>query len=254
MIGNMKYVIQMKGVYKSFGGVKALNNVDFEVGVNEIVGLGGDNGAGMSTLIKILTGVYPPDKGEIYIRNVRINLERYSVSICRKLGIEAVYQERSLGENQPLWRNIFIGRPITNFLGFIDIKKEKEETMNILKKLIGLKAIGVSVDSSAKKLSGGEQQGLAIGRAMYFNANIIILDEPTTALSLKEVSKVMNFVRNMKERGNSCILITHNINHMYSLSDRIVILDKGRIVRNLMKDKISLNELSDSLMMIAEDK
>lgn len=211
----------------------------------------GDNGAGKSTLIKILTGVYNIDKGEIYVKGVRINPQKYSVNEARKLGIETVYQERSLGLKQPLWRNIFIGRHITNLLGYININKEKKETLNILKNLIGLKGAGVLADSNAQTLSGGEQQGIAIGRAMYFNAEIIVLDEPTTALSLKEVSKVLDFIRKIKMSGKSCIYITHNIYQIYSVSDRFVVLDRGKIVGNYKKEDVTLEELSDKLMMFS---
>ena len=115
--------------------------------------------------------------------------------MAHELSIETVYQDKSLGEKQPLWRNFFVGRQITNRLGFIDIKREKEIADEILTKAIGFRGVGISVDSTVAELSGGERQGIAIGRAMHFNADLIVLDEPTAALAVKEVRKVLDFVR-----------------------------------------------------------
>lgn len=251
MMNNSKNLVEMKNIHKCFGKVVALKGVDFQVGNNEIVGLIGDNGAGKSTLIKILSGVYPPTRGEIYIRGEKISNRRYSVRKAHELDIETVYQEKALGEKQSLWRNIFIGRQISNFFGFIDIKKEKEETDKIMKELIGFRGVGVSADSSVGKLSGGERQGIAIGRAMYFNANLIILDEPTAALSAKEVSKVLNFIRKIKESGRSCIYITHHIADTYSVSDRFVFIDRGEIIGEYKKSEISLEEITEKLLMVS---
>jgi simple sugar transport system ATP-binding protein len=248
----MHPIIHLKGVYKFFGEIKALEGVDFELGQNEIVGLLGDNGAGKSTLIKLITGVYRMDHGEIFIQGRKINPRKYSVHVARQFGIETVYQERSLGEQQALWRNIFIGRHVTNWLGYIAIKQEKAAAMNILNNFLGLQGAGLVVDAPAGTLSGGEQQGIAIGRAMYFNAEIIILDEPTTALSVKEVNKVLDFVQKIKDRGKSCIYITHNIYQLYAISDRFVIMDHGKVVGNYPKDEITIEALYAKLMMFAQ--
>lgn len=234
----------MKNIYKSFGGVRALSGVDFEVGYNEVVGLLGDNGAGKSTLIKILMGVFPPDKGEIYIKGEKIM--KHSVKKARELGIEAVYQERALAEQQALWRNVFMGREIINKLGFLDIKKHEEETMRLLKE-IGFKGAGIAPDAIVKFLSGGEKQGVAIARALYFDAVLLILDEPTMGLSLSETEKVLDLVREIKEKGKSCIFITHNVYHVYPVADRFVILDRGKRVGELWKKDLPLDDLVEKL-------
>ena len=247
----MDKLIEMNAVCKNFGEIIALENVDFHLNANEVVGLLGDNGAGKSTLIKILTGVYPYDRGEMRIKGNSVDPQKYSVRTAREYGIETVYQESSLGEKQPLWRNVFIGRHMTNWLGYIKVKQEKDETIDVLKRLIGLKGVGISPDSFVGNLSGGERQGIAIGRAMYFQSEIIILDEPTTALSLKEVEKVLAFINMIKKDGKSCIYITHNIFHIYSVSDRFVILDRGKIVGNYMREELSVEELSEKLMLHA---
>jgi len=120
-------LVKMKNIHKSFGKVVALKGVDFEVGTNEVIGLIGDNGAGKSTLVKIIMGVFPPTEGEIFVRGKRIDLNDYSAKKAHELRIETVYQEKALGEKQSMWRNIFLGRQLTNFMGFINVNREKEE-------------------------------------------------------------------------------------------------------------------------------
>ena len=199
-------IVRLEGVQKFFGPVQALRDIDISIGRNEIVGLIGDNGAGKSTLIKVMTGVLEPTSGRIFIRDKEVNLADYSVRMAHDLSIETVYQDRSLAEKQPLWRNFFVGRQITNRFGFIDIKKEKEVADDILKRAIGFRGAGITVDSTVANLSGGERQGIAIGRAMHYNADLIILDEPTAALAVAEVRKVLDFVRRIKESGRACDL------------------------------------------------
>ncbi len=245
-------MVEMKNIHKKFGEVTALRGVDLEVGENEVVGLLGDNGAGKSTLIKILSGVMPPTKGEIYIKGEKIDPKNYSVNKARELGIETVYQEKALGEKQPIWRNIFIGRHIKNRFGFIDVKKTKEETRKIMREIMGLQGEGARPDARVSSLSGGERQGIAIGRAMYFEADLVILDEPTMALSLKEVEKVLNFIEKVKESGKSCVYISHNIANVYPVSDRFVALDRGEKVGIYHKDECSLEELNEELIMATE--
>ena len=244
----MDKLVEMKNIYKSYDGVVALKGIDFEVGFNEVVGILGDNGAGKSTLIKIISGVHSFDDGEMYIRGVKIDPKKYSVKMAHNLGVETVYQEKALADKQTLWRNVFIGRQITNKLGFLNIKKEKEETNKIMHDLMGFRGIGVSADSVIKTLSGGERQGVAISRAMYFEAELVILDEPTMALSLQEVKKVLKFIQNIKDKGMSCIYISHNIANVYPVSDRFVAIDRGKVVGAYNRKNISLQELSEELI------
>jgi simple sugar transport system ATP-binding protein len=250
---NYKKVIKLVNIEKFYGNVAALTGVSFEVGVNEIVGLIGDNGAGKSTLIKIMTGVFPPTSGQLYIRDKLVSTNDYNVKKAHGWGIETVYQDKSVGDKQDLWRNFFVGRNITNRFGFINVKKEREISHDIMIEKIGFRGAGITVDSKVSKLSGGERQGVAIGRAMYFEADLIILDEPTVALSLKEVQKVLNFVRKIKESGKACVYISHNIADVYEISDRFVILDRGKVVANISKSEISIKELDDFLLKYAHD-
>ena len=245
-------LLRMVNIHKHFGKVVALRGVDFEVGTNEVVGLLGDNGAGKSTLIKTIMGVHPPTQGEFYIRGKKIDARNYSAEKAHELRIETVYQEKALGEKQSMWRNIFLGRQIKNRLGFIDVKKEKAETERIMKEMIGFRGRGVSADTKVGRLSGGERQGVAISRAMYFDADLIILDEPTLALSLMEVQKVLNFVRQIREGGKACIFISHTIAHVYEVADRFVLIDRGEIVARYSRQELSLQELMDKMTSLTE--
>jgi simple sugar transport system ATP-binding protein len=245
------YALRMVNIEKYFGLVCALKNINLEIGRNEIVGLIGDNGAGKSTMVKILTGVYRPTRGELYVAGRKVDLGSYSVKRAHAYGIETVYQDKSLGEKQVLWRNFFIGRQILMPFGFINVKKEKEVAHEIMVNTIGFRGRGITVDSRVSKLSGGERQGVSIGRAMHFEAEVIILDEPTVALSLKEVRKVLNFVHKIKEGGKACIYISHSIQDVYEIADRFVVLDRGEIVASITKSDITLNDLDEFLLAYA---
>jgi simple sugar transport system ATP-binding protein len=246
-----RYALRMVNIEKYFGLVCALKNINLEVGRNEIVGLIGDNGAGKSTMVKILSGVFPPSSGDLYIAGRKVNLRAYNVKQAHKHGIETVYQDKSLGEKQVLWRNFFIGRQITLPFGFINVKKEKEIANEIMVNTIGFRGEGITVESKVSKLSGGERQGVAIGRAMYFEAELIVLDEPTVALSLKEVQKVLDFVHKIKDAGKACIYISHDIQDVYEIADRFVIMDRGEIVAHIAKKDISLKALNEFLLEYA---
>jgi simple sugar transport system ATP-binding protein len=243
-------IVRLEKVDKFFGAVDALRDIDFAIGRNEIVGLIGDNGAGKSTLIKVMTGVLAPTAGRIFIRDREVNLAEFSVRMAHELSIETVYQDRSLADKQPLWRNFFVGRQITNRFGFIDIKKEKKIADEILKDIIGFRGVGITVDSTVSNLSGGERQGIAIGRAMHYNADLIVLDEPTAALGVAEVRKVLDFVRRIKSSGRACIYIEHNLAHVHEVADRLVVLDLGRIVSEISPKQMSVMELTEYLIEI----
>ena len=247
---NAEHRLELKNISKSFGEVKSLRNVDFYLGRNEVVGLLGDNGAGKSTLIKIITGYHHPDDGEIFCDGQKI--DHLTVPRARELGIETVYQERALAELQSLWRNIFIGRELSNSLGFLKVKEMNAETERLMLGSMGFTSTAVTPESTIKTFSGGEKQGVAIVRALFFDAEIIVLDEPTMGLSLKETRKLLSFVRNIKEAGKSAIFIDHNIFHVYSVADRVVVLDRRRVAGEFMTTAISLNDLMDKMYRVAE--
>ncbi len=245
-----KYRLELKNVSKSFGEVQALEEINFCLGRNEVVGLLGDNGAGKSTLIKIITGYHQPTSGEIYFNGERV--DHLTVPKARELGVETVYQERALAELQTLWRNIFLGRELTTSLGFLNIQKMKDETHRLMSQSMGFTSTAVSPDSKVGKYSGGEKQGVAIVRALFFDAEIIILDEPTMGLSLKETAKLVSFVNGIKQAGKSAIFIDHNVVHVYNVADRVVVLDRGRIAGEFLTKDIGLNELMDKMVKVAE--
>jgi simple sugar transport system ATP-binding protein len=241
----------MKSVSKTFGEVQALRGIDFEVGANEIVGLLGDNGAGKSTMVKIITGYHQPDPGgRLYIKGRRV--ERLTVAKARDLGIEVVYQERALADQQSLWRNIFMGRELANRWGRLDLKGMRRETAKLMQTLMGFTSAAVTPDSTVRTFSGGERQGVAITRALYFKAELIILDEPTMGLSLSETRKCLDFVAGIRSAGKSAIFIDHNIFHVYPVADRIVVLDRGAVAGQFLKDELTLQELIDRLYLVAQ--
>jgi simple sugar transport system ATP-binding protein len=247
----MGQLLQMKNVSKTFGEVAAVHNVNFEVGDNEIVGLLGDNGAGKSTLIKMITGYHHPDAGgEIYWKGQEI--DRLTVAQARDLGIEVVYQERALADQQPLWRNIFMGRELTHRWGRLDVKQMRAETQKLMSTAMGFTSAAVTPDSIVGTFSGGERQGVAITRALYFEAELIILDEPTMGLSLSETKKCLDFVAGVKAAGKSAIFIDHNIFHVYPVVDRIVVLDRGTVAGQFLKNQLTLDELIARLYRVAQ--
>jgi len=249
---SFEHAIRLEHVQKFFGPIHALRDITLSIGKNEIVGLIGDNGAGKSTLIKVMTGVLAPSSGRIFVRDHEIDLADYSVRMAHDLSIETVYQDKSLAEQQPLWRNFFVGRQITNRFGFIDVKREKEVAAEMLLSSIGFRGVGITVDSTVSQLSGGERQGIAIGRAMHYNADVIVLDEPTVALAVKEVRKVLDFIRRIKASGRACVYIEHNLAHVHEVADRLIVLDRGAIVAEIEPRNMSVADLTEYLIQLQQ--
>jgi simple sugar transport system ATP-binding protein len=245
-----EYRLELKNVTKKFGEVHALEDVNFQLGQNEVVGLLGDNGAGKSTLIKIITGYYQPTSGEIWFNGKRV--DNLTVPKARQLGVETVYQERALAELQTLWRNIFLGRELANRWGFLDVQTMRQETHRLMTQSMGFTSKAVNPQSRVATFSGGEKQGVAIVRALYFDAEIIILDEPTMGLSLKETDKLVKFVRDIRKAGKSAIFIDHNILHVYNVADRVVVIDRGRVAGEFITKDITLDNLMEKMVRVAE--
>ncbi|PSM52212.1 monosaccharide ABC transporter, ATP-binding protein [Campylobacter blaseri] len=232
-------MIKIKNAHKSFGKTEVLKGIDFSLKKGEVVALLGDNGAGKSTFIKCLCGFDKFDKtDEFSIFGKEIDKKRYSLKESRKLGIEVVFQENSLGLEQEIYRNIFANRHITKF-GLIDRKKEIAITNEILKNFLGFNGKGLNATTKALNLSGGEKQGLCIARAIHFNSKVLILDEPTTALGINEAAKFMGFLKKLKQKGMSVIIITHNLNQAFNIGDKFVLLRDGLIKSEFLKEEIS---------------
>lgn len=234
-------LLELKNINKAFGSIVAVRDVNFHVNKNEIVALLGDNGAGKSTLINLIAGVYQPDGGEIHWKGERTN--RWDVLSGRVAGIETVFQNKALALNQNITTNIFMGRELTNWLGFINHKKQHAEADRLMRE-IGFTSALISPYSRVGNLSGGEQQGIAIARALYFKSQLILLDEPTTSLSLVETNKVFAFSRKAKSEGSSVLFISHNVYHAFDLCDRFIVLDRGTVMVQATKHEIgSVNKL-----------
>ena len=244
---HMQPIIELEKVTKRFGGITALNNASLKVNKGEVVGLIGDNGAGKSTLIKTLVGVHSPDDGDIKIRGDKVN--NWNALKAREAGIETVFQDRALCPQQSIVWNIFMGKELKYPFGFIRDKEQITEANRLIRE-IGFTSKLINAESPVGNLSGGERQGVAIARAIYNNAELIILDEPTNNLSLNETQKVFDFVLNVKKSNRSVLFIGHNIYHVYDISDRFVILDRGEVVHHLDKENIQSPE---ELMKIMRD-
>jgi simple sugar transport system ATP-binding protein len=240
--------LELRDVTKAFGTTRALDCVHLRIREAEILGLLGDNGAGKSTLIKIISGVHAPDSGEIILSGRKVS--RWGITEARVAGIETVYQDKAIAPNQSISRNIFMGREQQSIGGLINLGRQWSETQRLMRE-IGFTSKVFSPNSIVGTLSGGEREGIAIARAMYFKAQLLILDEPTTALSLTESEKVFSFVRKVKDEGCGSIFISHNIYHAYDISDRLVILDRGKIVDEVDKTKISVERLIRDMQAIA---
>ena len=243
----MNNIIELKNVTKRFGGITALNKTSMNVTSGEVVGLIGDNGAGKSTLIKTLVGVHEPDEGDILIRDKKV--KNWTALKARESGIETVFQDRALCPQQSIVWNIFMGKELTYPFGFIREKEQIREANRLIRE-IGFTSKLIDAESPVGNLSGGERQGVAIARAIYNKAELIILDEPTNALSLNETQKVFEFVNNVKKSKRSVLFIGHNIFHVYDISDRFIILDRGEVVHQLNKKDVSSPE---KLMKIMKD-
>ncbi|MGH9213580.1 MAG: ATP-binding cassette domain-containing protein [Acidimicrobiales bacterium] len=241
--------VELRNISKSFGGVGVLHDVSLRLLPGEVLGLVGDNGAGKSTLIKIITGVHQPDSGTILIDGQEVR--GLTVDRARRLGVETVYQERALADQLSLWRNIFMGRPASRPLGFLDVRKMRRITAELMGESMGFTSAALTPDTHVSGLSGGERQGLAIVRALHFEADIIILDEPTMGLSLKETDKLLLFVRGIRDAGKSAIFIDHNIFHVYSVADRIVMLDRGGVAGEFATSRYSHQEVTDIMREVA---
>ncbi|MCX6090922.1 MAG: ATP-binding cassette domain-containing protein [Candidatus Atribacteria bacterium] len=239
-------IVRMVNIEKWFGRVYALRGVDFHLKRGETVGLLGDNGAGKSTLIKILSGYHVADKGDIYFDGKKVVIR--SPRDARRLGIETVYQEQALAPNLSISRNIFMGREPVKGFGIMDKKLMDEESMQALQNL-GLRLR--SPDLPVVTLSGGERQGVAIARAIHFKAKCVILDEPTVALSVKEVNEVLEFIREIQREGISSIFITHNLYHVYEIAERFVVMARGKKMTDVLKEDVTLDDLSELVIKSA---
>jgi ABC-type sugar transport system ATPase subunit len=247
----METLLRVENLTKRFGGLIAVNDVSMDVNIGEVVGLVGDNGAGKSTLIKMVAGVYQPDGGEIYFDNQKVTF--IQPREARDAGIETIYQDLALAENLDVGSNIFLGREVkTNYLGglirTLDRRKMQDESADVLSRL----EIEIpSLTQQIRNLSGGQRQAVAIARSIYWNARLMIMDEPTAALGVAEQRKVLTLVRTLRDQGVPVIIISHNMQDVFAVADRIVILRRGRKVGELIAAETTPDQVV-SLMVGAE--
>lgn len=236
-------LLKLENINKWFGKIHVLKNVNIDFRPAEVVGLVGDNGAGKSTLIKTISGYHQAEKGSIYWEGKKIKIK--FPKHARNLGIETVYQEQALAPHLSIARNVFMGREPSHAAGFMKSKEMDDDSLK------ALKSLGLHIpdpEMLVAKLSGGQRQGVAIARALHFEAKLVILDEPTVALSVGEVQEVLEFVRLLKGKGVATIFITHNLHHVYSVADRIVVLAHGEVVKDIETKNTTVDGISDMIV------
>ena len=236
-------LLQISGVNKHFGAVQVLNGVDLTIEAGTVVGLVGDNGAGKSTLMKTITGIYAVDGGDVQFSGE--SLIGVAPGARRQRGIEMIYQDLALVKQQDVAANIFLGRePVKwalGFLpGFVDKARMDEDALKMIERL-GARI--PSIHRPVGMFSGGQQQTVAIARALTFNPKLVIMDEPTAALAVREVESVLKLIRQMREEGIAVILISHRLNDVFEVTDRIVVLRQGRIEADLQTKKTQMREV-----------
>lgn len=233
----------MRGIVKNFGPVQALRGVDLHLVPQEVLGLVGDNGAGKSTLMKVLTGVYQPDGGQIFLNGRPVQF--HSPQDSRAAGIEMVYQDLALAGNLHVAGNIFLGREmlgsyLRGLIKLLDHKGMLREAAQLLDRLhIDIASVKFAVET----LSGGQRQAVAIGRSAGFEASVVIMDEPTAALAVREVGKVLDLVKGLKEHNVSVILISHRMQDIFTVCDRVAVLRQGQKVGDVPRAQTTMDEI-----------
>jgi ABC-type sugar transport system ATPase subunit len=240
-------IVEMRNIHKNFGAVQALRGVDLTLYQNEVLALVGDNAAGKSTLMKILTGVYPPDQGKIFINGQPVRA--LGPENSRQMGIEMVYQDFALANNLDVSSNIFLGREEVLFeLGPIKVMNKRLMESKAKRLIQRLKININSVRTNVENLSGGQRQAVAIGRATAFKAKIIIMDEPTAAMSVATTEEVITLVKHLKAEGTSIIIVSHRLEDIYEVGDRVIILRHGRKVGDMPINQKNIRRFREDMV------
>jgi len=217
--------LRLRGISKSFGAVRALSKVDFEVYAGEVVGLVGDNGAGKSTLIKVISGVAPADEGEIFVEGQKVSIA--NPQAANRLGIETVYQDLALCDNLDVVANLFLGREEVSFLRSLDEVDMEKQGLQVLH---SLEVKIPSVRSVVATLSGGQRQSVAVAKSILRQASVVLLDEPTAALGVVQTRQVLHLIRRLREQGLAVVVISHNLADVFEVVDRVIVLRLGKRV------------------------
>lgn len=223
----MTPLLEVRNLSKNFGAVQALSDFSMDIRPGEVVALAGDNGAGKTTLIKAISGVYRPSSGEIRLKGQPVEFS--SPQEARERGIETIYQDLALADNLSIGANIFLGRePMRKAFGFLPVL-DRKKMAEAARSTMALLDFHVSrLDAPVSNFSGGQRQAVAIGRAVFWDAQILIMDEPTAALGVPEQRKVLSLIRQLKEQGRGVIFISHNLQDIFAVSDRIIVLRRGQ--------------------------
>jgi simple sugar transport system ATP-binding protein len=237
---------EIRDASKRFGGVLALDGLDFHLGAGEVVGLLGDNGAGKSTLIKMMSGIVQPDTGHVFVDGAEVQVRSRRDS--QKIGIETIYQDTALVDSMSIVRNIFMGRELVGRKGFLDHRRMREVAIDVLRTSVHISGID-NPDKEVGALSGGQKQAVAIARAVYFKRRILLLDEPTSALSVRETENLLGYIKRLRDEGVSSVLVTHNLYHAYQVCDRFVVMSHGRKVFDVAKADTSIDELTRHVVL-----
>ena len=237
-------LVEMKHISISFGGIRAVDDVSLELYPGEVLGLLGHNGAGKSTLIKILSGAYEKDSGEIWINGKHVDIN--SPRDARDNSIETIYQTLALADNLDAASNLFLGRELTNSMGMVDDAKMEAETAKIMARL---NPNFRKLKEPVSALSGGQRQSVAIARAVYFNARILIMDEPTAALGVHETQMVADLIQELKKQGLGIFLISHDTREMLELCDRVSVMKNGKMVGTERVEDVTEDDILSMIIL-----
>lgn len=237
-------LIEMRRISKRFGGIQAVEDVSLALYPGEVMGVVGHNGAGKSTLIKVLAGAHAADEGEILVNGEQVDIR--NARDAKANGIETIYQALALADNLPAPANVFLGRELMTPWGALDDDRMEAETRKVLDRL-DLKIS--SLRDNVRNLSGGQRQAIAIGRAIYFDAKVLIMDEPTAALGPQETAKVGQLIRQLKGEGIGIVLISHDIHDVFDLADSITVLHNGRLVATCRTAEVTKDEVLGMIIM-----
>ena len=242
----MSNLLELHNISKSFGALTALRNLSFHIGEGEVVGLLGDNGAGKSTTVNLISGIHKPTDGYLSVDGKK------AAFTCRSdsadAGIETIYQHTALVDSLSITRNIFMGRELTDRFGFLRQAEMRDIAMDVLQNAVHISGID-SPDTLVGNLSGGQKQAVAIARAVYFKKRVLLLDEPTSALSVRETEALLNQVLKLKAENVSSVLVTHNIYHAYQVCDRFVIMSHGTKVFDVHKADTTISQLTEYVVL-----
>jgi D-xylose transport system ATP-binding protein len=237
-------LVEMKNIHKRFGGVHAVNNVSVDLYAGEVVGIVGHNGAGKTVLMKALSGAIPCDEGEILINGEKAQIE--SPRDARRYGIETIYQTLALADNLDAPSNLFMGREIMTRYGTLNDRAMENEARKVIERL---NPNFTNITDPVKNMSGGQRQSVAIARAIYFDAKILIMDEPTAALGPHETAMVSELIKQLKNEGIGIFLISHDLHDVFDLSDRVSVIKNGKLIGTRRTEKVSKDEVLGMIIM-----